>query len=130
VQLSYENGEFRFQYGPTAPQLAGISEEQLIKRMEEIQRENLILMNQMIRDSESRLRNEYIMGITQVVREIERQRNYDLRLVGEGFQILHTATEGRLAETNQLLDNLLRIYSLQYEAASRLEKIQKDEDVK
>lgn len=115
TQLTYQAGEFKLSMSLfSRPSQASINpvtfnEQQLM----ELQKANLALMQKLIISSEIRQRQELIQTIAQLNQKIDAQRLNDLSIIGRGFEELNVQTVNRLERTDYILNNLLKLASME-----------------
>ncbi len=115
TQLTYKAGEFKLSMSlfsrPAQPEVTPVALNQ--QALQELQKANLALMQELIIFSELRQRQELIQTISRLNQKIETQRLNDLSLIGRGFEELNVQTVNRLERTDYILNNLLRLTSME-----------------
>jgi hypothetical protein len=72
------------------------------------QAEHVQFVRNMLADLETRHRRESHSLLTELVEDIEHQRQQDLRVVGRGLEAVQLSSENRLRQTNAVLSQLIR----------------------
>ncbi|MBN2089803.1 zf-HC2 domain-containing protein [candidate division KSB1 bacterium] len=115
TQLTYKAGEFKLSMSlfsrSEQSEIAPVALNQ--QALQELQKANLALMQELIISSELRQRQELIQTISRLNQKIETQRLNDLSLIGRGFEELNVQTVNRLERTDYILNNLLRLTSME-----------------
>lgn len=111
-KAEWKNGDFNVKMSlwPQAAEKQQIAD--LPLQQEELaayQKEQLMLMNQMIKASEERQRKAMTMSLINFADELETRRKSDLSLVGTSFEQLQFQTKRELKQTRQSLDGLIKI---------------------
>ncbi len=113
TQAKYENGTLNFRFGGDLP-LTGnptpvMAPEQVVypTGLEVLQLQNLLVMRQLIRDSEENLRSENMNALGLLVETFERRRYDDLRLIDRTLSDFQMQTQDRFARTENLLGGIL-----------------------
>lgn len=71
------------------------------------QEEHVQFVQTMLADLEARQRRESRLLLTELVEDIERQRQQDLRVVGRGLEAVQLSNENRFRRTSAVLNQLL-----------------------
>lgn len=115
TQLTYKAGEFKLSMSlfsrPEQSEVTPVALNQ--QALQELQKVNLALMQELIISSELRQRQELIQTISRLNQKIDAQRLNDLSLIGRGFEELNVQTVNRLERTDYILNNLLRLTSME-----------------
>jgi hypothetical protein len=114
VQIQYDQNGFQMAFGGKNVN-QGVNEQLVIDTMKKMQDETLTLTAQMIRDSEEKQRRENTLTFAQFARDFESQRQQDLRVVGRGLEGLRLINEGRFSQTQNTLNDLMKMTSLNVE---------------
>ncbi len=72
------------------------------------QKESFQLIQRMIKSTVEQQRNEQELKLVQFARDLDQQRRYDLRIVGEGLEVFQLTNENRFRRTNETLNELIR----------------------
>lgn len=116
TEISYRNGEFQFSSGLfSKPALQQKTADDLYSQqlLEKLQRENYLLVNTLIQQSEARQKKELTSALIQFRQDIERQRVEDLNLVGYGLDNIERKTFRQIRRTDNSLNELIRLISTQ-----------------
>lgn len=84
-------------------------QEELLDTIEAHNRHTLELVAEMIAESEQR---QYVLtrnNMATMAKQIQDQRNQDLRMVGYGLEGIKETTEGKLQRTNRIIDDLAKL---------------------
>jgi len=115
TQLTYKAGEFKLSMSlfsrPAQTEVTPVALNQ--QAIQELQKANLALMQELIISSELRQRQELIQTISRLNQKIETQRLNDLSLIGRGFEELNVQTVNRLERTDYILNNLLKLATME-----------------
>lgn len=114
-QAEYREGQWNVSFSLFPGKQNGNQEQIFAQALEQKQQETLLLISKMIKDSEYRQRRESTLTLAQYAQEIERQRQEDLRLVGESLVGIQRNTEGRFHQTNDVINDLIRLTSYKLE---------------
>lgn len=115
TEIVYRQGEFNVRMGlfskPTPLQTTdNLATQQLL---EQLQKDNYILMNSLIQQSETRQRKEIASALIQLRQDVERQRVEDLSLVGFGLDNVEKNTVRQMRKTDNSLNELIRLINAQ-----------------
>ena len=113
-QVQYDQNGFQMAFGGKNV-TQGVNEQLVVDTMKKMQDETLSLTAQLIRDSEERQRRENTLTFAQFARNFESQRQQDLRAVGRGLEGLRLVNEGRFSQTQNTLNDLMKMTSLNVE---------------
>ena len=111
TEISYKDGDFTLKMGifkntTEQPQLSPEIRQAL---MEQVRKQNVQLLNQMIQQSEQRQRQELAATLAEFSREFNYQRTNDLKLVGAGLNEIEQKLYLQLEkQTNDRFNNLIR----------------------
>ena len=98
------------------PERSEINQEALfIDALEQKQNETLLLVSQMIKESEYKKSNENALTWASIVQNFEKQRQQDLEMINGSLENLQWSTEGKFYQTSHVLDNLIRLTSYNLE---------------
>lgn len=86
------------------------------------QQESLPLILEMIQIAEERQRRERNLALAQFARDMDLQRRQDLRLVGEGLEVVELSTQNRFRRTDEVLHQLLTVAQFQMEQPRSLQR--------
>lgn len=75
--------------------------------------ESYQLIQQLIEETESRNRRDYRMALSELARDMDFQRRRDLQWVGKGFELVHTESQHKIEQTQEVLNQLIRAASYQ-----------------
>jgi hypothetical protein len=114
-RLNYRQGEWSIAMGFTPPKQTSDPEQMITTALEENQKETFMLISQLIEQSEYRQRRESALTLAQFAQDLERQRQEDLRVVGQNMVGLQRTTEGRFHQTSNVLNDLIRLTSYNLE---------------
>lgn len=115
MEISWENGHFSLKTSlwPHAEkeqaQQSAITKNNLI----EFQKDQILLMNQLIEASEAKQRRELILTLADFTQELEHRRQSDLMLVGTSMEQLQLQTNQRLQLTNESINGLFKLINVQ-----------------
>jgi len=109
----YENGEWQISFGNEHIRNEIVNENAVLSEFKKLQKENLILMNTILLNSERRLREENLSSVSRLANEFANQRRQDLFLIGNSINKLAQRNQYRQVRTNQLLNDLYRLSSYQ-----------------
>ena len=114
-RLNYRQGEWTLAMGFTPLRQTSDPEQIINAALEENQKETLMMISQLIEQSEYRQRRESALTLAQFAQDLERQRQEDLRIVGQNMVGLQRTTEGRFHQTSSVLNDLIRLTSYNLE---------------
>jgi len=109
----YQNGEWQISIGDNLNRDEAISENAVLEEFKKLHQENLVLMNNILLNSERRLREENISSVSMLASEFANQRRQDLFLIGRSINEMAQRNQDRHLQTNQLLNELYRLSSYQ-----------------
>ena len=114
-RMNVRDGEWHVAVGliPTRPPS---NQEQIVAAaLDQQQKETLMLISKLIEDSEYRQRRETALTLAQFAQDLERQRQQDLKVVGQSLVGIQRSTEGRFQQTSSVLSDLIRLTSYKLE---------------
>lgn len=85
----------------------------------QFQHEQLQLINQLIRASEKKQQQQYLLTLGNLVNELQQQRASDLRLVGSSLEQFQSFTQRRIERTDASVSGILKIIQVQYSPSDR-----------
>jgi hypothetical protein len=80
----------------------------------QFQQEQLEMINQLIRASEKKQQQQYLLTLGNLVNELQQQRASDLRLVGSSLEQFQSFTQRRIERTDASVNGILKIIQVQY----------------
>jgi len=113
TEISYQNGQFSFAFGGKGTTATTTSPE-LITAINQLQQQNIYLMSQMIAASENRQKELLLTGLSELSRQIDRQRATDIQYVGENLQRIQRTNAYNFNRTNSILEGLVKVTSSSY----------------
>ncbi|MBN2030351.1 zf-HC2 domain-containing protein [bacterium] len=115
-RVGYHDGEWSMAVS-IVPERAETNREALfIDTLEQNQKETLLLVSQMIKESEYKQSNENVLAWANIVQNLEKQRRQDLEMINGSLENLQWSTEGKFYQTSHVLDNLIRLTSYSLES--------------
>ena len=120
----YQNGEWQISFGNKQMQDEIVTENAVLAEFKKLQKENLILMNTILLNSERRLREENMNSVSILANEFANQRRQDLFLIGNSINKLAQRNLDRQVQTNQILNELYRLSSYQPNGQGNSRKIE------
>ena len=115
IRIDIQDGRWTAAFSLLPRQEGQIPQEQLAEALNQVQSETLLLVSRMLEDSEDRQRQENAIALAQLARDIELQRQRDMRFVGQGIEGLQQSTNGRFAQTSDVLNDLIKLTSYKLE---------------
>lgn len=116
LRINYDEGNWSVAVSLIPEKEPEINQEALfIDALEQTQKETLLLVSQMIKESEYRQSNENALLWTNVVHNFENRREQDLKMINNSLEGLQLSTEGKFYQTSYVLDNLIRLTSYNLE---------------
>lgn len=115
VRVDVQEGRWSAAFSILPRQEVSIPREQLIDALDQVQSETLLLVSRMLEESEDRQRRENAVAMAQLARDVDLKRQRDLRLVGQGIEGLQQSTDGRFAQTSDVLNDLIQLTSYKLE---------------
>lgn len=97
------------------PRQSNIDQTLFTDALEQNRQETLLLISKMIEESEYRQRTESALLLTKYAQDQERRRLDDLKRVDQNFQGLLRTTDGRFNQTNNVIDDLIRLTNYRLE---------------
>jgi hypothetical protein len=94
---------------------SAISDQVFAYALDQAQQETLMLLSQMIEESEDRQQRDFTLTLARFAQDLERQRRQDLRTLGEGLEGLQRKTDGQFHQTSDVLSDLIRLTSYKME---------------
>ena len=110
-RAGHEDGKWNVAFSLVPQKEQTFQEERFVEALKNMQSENMMLVSKMIEESEIRQRRESTLTLAEYARELERQRQEDLRMVGQGLEGLQRTTNGRFQQHSNVLDNIIRLTS-------------------
>jgi len=110
-RIHYNNGEWNLSFS-LIPRKEEIDQKnEFTKALTELQKETLLLTSRMIKESEYRQKQTFALTLSQFAQNLEKQRQRDLALIEHTLQGLNLSTEGKFAQTNKVLADLIYLTS-------------------
>ncbi len=116
-RVGYHEGDWSVAFSLVPVRTETNRETLFINALEQKQRETLLLVSQMIEESEYNQSNENTLAWASIVQNFEKQRQQDLKMINTSMENLQWSTEGKFYQTSNVLDNLIRLTS--YNLGSR-----------
>lgn len=114
-EASYSNGDFSVKLSllPRSDKQAEPPEDPLAvpvtrREFNSWKQDSYQLIQKMIRDTETRNRQDYQLALREFARDVDYQRRQDLWWVGRGFQMVHSVNENKIRQTNEVLEHLIQ----------------------
>ena len=114
-RISHREGEWSIAFGLIPPRPPSNQEQVFAAALDQQQQETLMLISKLIEESEYRQRRETALTLAQFAQDLERQRQQDLRVVGQSLVGIQRTTEGRFQQTSSVLSDLIRLTSYKLE---------------
>jgi hypothetical protein len=114
-KAEFQQGQWSFSFGSARESKTSLTQEQLIQALSTMQAETLEQVAQMVKESEMQQRRENTLTLAQFARDLEERRQEDLRMMGQGLEGLHRTTQGRLNQTQSVLNDLIQLAGYQIE---------------
>jgi len=125
-EARYREGALHLRIGPGSqavpdpPPPGGlVSAPASLRDVADLQHESLLLIQDMVRASETRQREALEAGLSQLAQGIERQRQRDLQLVGRGLEGVDRFSEYRFRHTDEMLQELVKLTSMGVSGSAR-----------
>ncbi len=116
LRIDYDEGNWSVAVSLIPEKRPEINQEALfINALEQKQKETLLLVSQMIKESEYKQNNENTLLWANVVHNFENRREQDLKMINNSLEGLQLSTEGKFYQTSYVLDNLIRLTSYNLE---------------
>jgi len=115
VRFQVKKGEWDVSFGLVPKKDSQDFEKRWTEMFQESRNQTLLLTAKLISESEARQRYAFTQSIADLSQSFEIKRRQDLKMVGQGLEGLHLATEGRFEETAGVLNDLVRLTSLRLE---------------
>jgi hypothetical protein len=109
TEISFNKGNFAYRTS-LAPRPVATADSQLVAQM---QQQNQEMFNRLLLASRQEQREEFNRTLAQFAAEINRQRESDLQLVGQGLDAFHQHTNSRLERNDEMLNRLLQSVEFQ-----------------
>ena len=112
-EAEYQKGQWHIAFGLRA-HTGAASEATMTAAIQQARQETLLMVADMLQQSETEQRREYSALLTRFARDVEQTRQRDLLVMGQGLEGLHLATQNRLNQTSRVIDDLVELagYSL------------------
>ena len=112
-EAEYKQGQWRIAFGLRA-KTGATSEVAVTAAIAQARQETLLLVADMLQQSETEQRREFGTLLTRFAQDVEQTRKRDLLVMGQGLEGLHLATQNRLDQTSRVIDDLVELagYSL------------------
>ncbi|MCK5149110.1 hypothetical protein KAR48_20315 [bacterium] len=114
-QAEYTNGQWHIAFGVTSTSDKSAPDPAILtSTLHQMQQETLLMVSDLLKENEI-AQNQRVSAIfTNYVNQFENQRRKDLFLYDQELEGLHLATQGRLNQNSQAINNLLEMatYSL------------------
>ena len=114
-RMNVRDGEWHVAVGLIPTQPPSNQEQIVAAALDQQQKETLMLISKLIEDSEYRQRRETALTLAQFAQDLERQRQQDLKVVGQSLVGIQRSTEGRFQQTSSVLSDLIRLTSYKLE---------------
>lgn len=111
-KADFENGNWHISFGLTQSE-GRDTQAEMTKLMDSRHEETLAAVAEMIRESRDQQDVEYDRKLTLLMENFEQKRRQDLMMVGQGLEGLHLSNEGRYYETRSILNNLIKMASME-----------------
>lgn len=116
LEASYEQGHFSLKLGlfsrgeskPKPSQPDPLAVPVTVREFNAWKQTSYQLIQDMIRESEARQRQENNLLLTKFAKDIDWQRRQDLHLVGRGLEAFQLLNEDKIRRTNQIVNQLLQ----------------------
>ncbi len=102
-----ENGFYLTVGNPPTETESGISEEQVLELIEQIQGEQTLLLTTLMQEAQRKQNEQFNEMVTLLADYYDDQRQQDLILIAEGLDQLETQTQYRFNRTNEALGDLI-----------------------
>lgn len=110
-QAEYNNGHWRVAFGADKAQVESQTPEAVATAMKQMQQETLMLVSQILDESETRQKNEISRILAHYATQVEGQRQTDLKLMSQGLEGLHLFTQNRMNQNSKAITDLLELTS-------------------
>ena len=114
-RADYQDGSWSVAFSLTPQKQAQARDAQLAETFRQMQSETLLLVSRMIEESEYRQQRQNSLVMAQLVQDVEQRRRQDLNILGQGIQGLQRSTDGRFAQTSDVLNDLIKLTSYKLE---------------
>lgn len=108
-EAEYQNGQWRVAFGLKARTADVPSNTALAAAVQQARQETLLLVADMLEQSETAQRREFNTLLTRYAQGVEQIRQRDLMVMGQGLEGLHLATQNRLDQTSRVIDDLVEM---------------------
>ena len=120
----YHDGNWEISFGSELKRDQLRNDNAVLAEFKKLQKENLVLMNTILLNSERRLREENMNSVNILANEFANQRQQDLFLIGNSINKLAQRNQDRQVQTNQLLNELYRLSSFRPNGQGSSRKIE------
>jgi len=110
-EAEYKNGEWRVAFGTASGRTETQTPEAVTTAMKQMQQETLLLVSQILDESETRQKSEVNRVLAHYATESENRRQNDLKLMGQGLEGLQLTTQNRLNQNRKAISDLLELAS-------------------
>ncbi len=109
LEVQYDAGRLAYRTSLAPRARVELAEEIKQQLLAEIQQQNRELVAQMVQAGYEKQRSDFDRALFSLTNEWQRQRQSDLIVVGRGLEEVQQNTDSRLRQTNQILDQLMRV---------------------
>jgi hypothetical protein len=114
-KFSRQNGNWDVSFGLFPKRGAALTQAALDSTLLRSQQEMLHLVSNLIQESENKQNREMALTLAEYAQIVESRRRQDLTMLGRGIEGLQRNTEGRFTQTNNVLNDLIKLTSLKFE---------------